>query len=40
MGSVGAQEILATLAAIQFTLKKFGFAAEDGVEAAAGVLLG
>ena len=40
MGGVGAQEILATLAAVQFTLKKFGVAADDGVEAAAGVLLG
>jgi len=40
MGGVGAQEILATLAAVQFTLKKFGFEAGDGVEAAAGVLLG
>ncbi|MFA7562741.1 MAG: alanine--glyoxylate aminotransferase family protein [Methanoculleus sp.] len=39
MGSIGAQEILATLTAVQFTLKKFGFAAGDGVEAAAGVLL-
>ena len=40
MGGVGAQEILATLAAVQFTLKKSGVAADDGVEAAAGVLLG
>lgn len=40
MGGVGAQEILATLAAVQFTLKKFNVAAGDGVEAAAGVLLG
>ncbi|BBL67066.1 alanine--glyoxylate aminotransferase family protein [Methanoculleus chikugoensis] len=40
MGSVGAQEILATLAAVQFTLKKSGFKAGDGVEAAAEVLLG
>ena len=40
MGSVGAQEILATAAAIQYALRKAGFAAGDGVEAAAGVLLG
>ena len=40
MGGIGAQEILATLAAVQFTLKKFGFAAGDGVEAAAEVLFG
>ncbi len=43
MGSVGgAQEILATLAAVQFTLKKSGFKAggDGGVEAAAEVLLG
>ncbi|MDN7011817.1 alanine--glyoxylate aminotransferase family protein [Methanoculleus sp. FWC-SCC3] len=40
MGSVGAQEILATLAAVQFALKKSGFEAGDGVEAAAEVLLG
>jgi len=40
MGGVGAQEILATLAAVEFTLKKSGFEAGDGVEAAAGVLLG
>ncbi len=40
MGGVGAQEILATLAAVQFALKKSGFEAGDGVEAAAGVLLG
>ena len=40
MGGVGAQEILATLAAVQFALRKSGFAAGDGVEAAAGVLLG
>lgn len=40
MGGVGAQEILATLAAVQFALKKSNFAAGDGVEAAAEVLLG
>ncbi|HQD27021.1 MULTISPECIES: alanine--glyoxylate aminotransferase family protein [Methanoculleus] len=40
MGSVGAQEILATLAAVQFALRKSGFAAGDGLEAAAEVLLG
>jgi len=40
MGGVGAQEILATLAAVQFALRKSGFAAGDGVEAAAEVLLG
>jgi aspartate aminotransferase-like enzyme len=40
MGGVGAQEILATLAAVQFALKTSNFAAGDGVEAAAGVLLG
>lgn len=40
MGGVGAQEILATLAAVQFALKKSNVAAGDGVEAAAGVLLG
>ena len=40
MGSVGAQEILATAAAVQYALRKAGFAAGDGVEAAAGVLLG
>jgi len=40
MGGVGAQEILATLAAVEFALKKSGFEAGDGVEAAAGVLLG
>jgi len=40
MGSVGAQEILATAAAVQYTLRKSGFAAGEGVEAAAEVLLG
>ncbi|MFA5613391.1 MAG: alanine--glyoxylate aminotransferase family protein [Methanoculleus sp.] len=40
MGSVGAQEILATAAAIQYALRKAGFAAGDGVEAAAEVLFG
>ena len=40
MGSVGAQEILATVAAVQCALRGSGFAAGDGVEAAAGVLLG
>ncbi|MCK9298254.1 alanine--glyoxylate aminotransferase family protein [Methanoculleus sp. YWC-01] len=40
MGGVGAQEILATLAAVQFALKKSNVAAGDGVEAAAEVLLG
>ena len=39
MGSVGAQEILATVAAVQCALRKSGFEAGDGVEAAAGVLL-
>jgi aspartate aminotransferase-like enzyme len=38
MGGVGAQEILATLAAVQYALRKFGFAAGDGVQAAAEVL--
>lgn len=40
MGGVGAQEILATLAAVQYALRKSGFEAGDGVEAAAEVLLG
>lgn len=40
MGSVGAQEILATAAAVQYALRKSGFAAGEGVEAAAEVLLG
>lgn len=39
MGSVGAQEILATVAAVQYALRKSGFTAGDGVEAAAEVLL-
>ncbi|MDD2474174.1 MULTISPECIES: pyridoxal-phosphate-dependent aminotransferase family protein [unclassified Methanoculleus] len=39
MGGVGAQEILSTLAAVQFALRKAGFEAGDGVEVAAGVLL-
>lgn len=38
MGAVGAPEILATLAAVQHALRKHGFDAGDGVEAAAGVL--
>jgi aspartate aminotransferase-like enzyme len=40
MGGVGAQEILATVAAVQCALRRAGFDAGDGVEAAAGVLLG
>lgn len=40
MGGIGAQEILATLAAAEFALKKSGFDAGAGVEAAAEVLLG
>jgi aspartate aminotransferase-like enzyme len=38
MGGVGASEILATIAAVQYALRKFGFAAGDGVQAAAEVL--
>ncbi|KUG20012.1 serine--glyoxylate aminotransferase [hydrocarbon metagenome] len=38
MGAVGAPEILATLAAVQYTLRKHGFPAGDGVTAAAEVL--
>lgn len=38
MGGVGTPEILATLAAVQHALRKHGFDAGDGVEAAAGVL--
>ena len=40
MGGIGAQEILATLTAVEFALKKSGFDAGAGVEAAAEVLLG
>jgi aspartate aminotransferase-like enzyme len=39
MGAVGAPEILATLAATQYALKKLGYKTQgDGVQAAAEVL--
>ncbi len=38
MGGIGAQEVLATVAAVQYALRKSGHPAGDGVQAAAEVL--